>query len=143
MTIRMSNLERLTLAEMKEFVKTSRHVTWSAVDGKSVYGLLERVLKAQQYRRLSKGQKGIVRSFLAKVTTLSQSQLTRLIQRWMDTRRIERKPARRPNFPRRYTAADIAAESNSEVVRALAERLGWPEFLKRLDRPKLDLPALR
>ncbi len=108
MTIRMSNLERLTLAEMKEFVTTNRHVTWSAVDGESVYGLLERVLQAQRYRRLSKGQKGIVRRFLAKVTALSQSQLTRLILRWMDTRRIERKPARRPSFPRRYTGADIA-----------------------------------
>lgn len=52
-------------------------------------------VEAQQYRRLSKGQRGIVRSFLAKVTVLSQSQLTRLIRRWMDTRRIERKPTRR------------------------------------------------
>jgi hypothetical protein len=121
---------------MKEFVKTSRHVTWSAVDGKSVYGLLERVLKAQQYRRLSKGQKGIVRSFLAKVTTLSQSQLTRLIQRWMDTRRIERKPARRPNFPRRYTAADIASlaeidaaheDLSGPAVRHLCQR-AWTVF---------------
>jgi hypothetical protein len=32
MTIRMSNLEQLTLAEMEEFVATSRHVTWSAVE---------------------------------------------------------------------------------------------------------------
>ena len=57
MTIRMSNLERLTLAEMEEFVSSSRHVTWSAVEPGSVYRLIERVLKAQQYRRLSKGQR--------------------------------------------------------------------------------------
>ena len=76
--------------------------------GAAVYGLIERVLKAHQYRRLKKGQKGIVRSFLAKVTALSRAQVTRLIQRWIETRRIERKPAQRPNFPRRYTAADIA-----------------------------------
>lgn len=109
MTIRMSNLERLTLAEMEEFVTTSRHVTWSAVEPGSVYKLIERVLKAQQYRRLSKGQRGIVKRFLAKITALSRAQLTRLIQRWMDTRRIERKPARRPNFHRRYTDGDIAS----------------------------------
>jgi hypothetical protein len=36
MTIRMSNLEQLTLAEMEEFVATSRHVTWSAVEPGSV-----------------------------------------------------------------------------------------------------------
>lgn len=109
MTIRMSNLEQLTLSEMEEFVTSSRHVTWAAVEPESVYRLIERVLKAQQYRRLSKGDRGIVKRFLAKITALSRAQLTRLIQRWMDTRRIERKPARRPSFQRRYTAADIAS----------------------------------
>jgi hypothetical protein len=109
MTIRMSNLERLTLAEMEEFVATSRQVAWSAVEPGSGYKLIEGVLKAQQYRRLSKGQRGVVRRFLAKITALSRAQLTRLIRRWMDTRRIERKPARRPNFRRRYTDTDIAS----------------------------------
>src|SRR2546428_3868546 len=39
---------------------------------------------------------------------LSRAQLTRWIGRWMKARRVKRKPARRPRFPRRYTAADIA-----------------------------------
>ena len=136
MTIRMSNLEKLTLAEMAEFVTTSRHVTWSAVGPDSVYGLIERVLKAHQYRRLTKGQRGIVRRFLAKVTALSRAQLTRLIGRWMDTRRIERKPARRPNFRRRYTDADIASlaevdaaheDLSGPAVRHLCQR-AWEVF---------------
>jgi hypothetical protein len=42
MTIRMNNLERLTLVEMDEFVTTSRHVTSSAVEPGSVYRLVER-----------------------------------------------------------------------------------------------------
>jgi hypothetical protein len=33
--------------------------------------------------------------------------MTRLTQCWVETRWIERKPAQHPNFPRRYTAADI------------------------------------
>src|SRR5882672_61648 len=107
MAIRTSNLERLTLAEMEEFVATNRHVTWSAVGPEPVYGLIEGGLKAHQDRRLRKGQKGIVKRFLGKVTALSRAQLARLIQRWMDTRRIERKPARRSSFRRHYTAADI------------------------------------
>jgi hypothetical protein len=136
MTIRMSNLERLTLAEMEEFVTTSRQVTWSAVDPGSVYKLIERVLKAQQYRRLSKGQRGIVKRFLAKVTGLSRAQLTRLIQRWMETRRIERKPARRPSFHRHYTNADIASlaevdaaheDLSGPAVRHLCHR-AWAVF---------------
>lgn len=136
MTIRMRNLERLTLAEMKEFVATNRHVGWSAVERESVYGLVERVLKTQQYRRLSKGQKGIVRSFLAKVTAMSRAQMTRLIQRWVATRRVERKATQRPSFPRRYTAADIATlaeldaaheDLSGPAVRHLCRR-GWTVF---------------
>jgi hypothetical protein len=84
-------------------------VTWSAVEPGSGYKLIERVLKAQQYRRLGKGQRGIVRRFLAKITALSRAQLTRLIRRWMDTRRIERKSVQHPSFHRRYTDADIAS----------------------------------
>ena len=35
-------MERLTLAEMKEFVTTNRQVGWSVVERESVYGLIER-----------------------------------------------------------------------------------------------------
>jgi hypothetical protein len=136
MTIRMQNWERLTLADMKKFVAANRHLGWTAVEPEAVYGFIERVLKAQNYRRLSKGQKGIVRSFLAKVTDLSRAQLTRLIQRWMSHRRIERKPARRPSFPRRYTPADIASlaeldaaheDLSGPAVRHLCQR-AWTVF---------------
>ena len=136
MTIRMKNLERLSLAEMKEFVTTNRQVGWSAPERAAAYGLIERVLKAQHYGRLSKGQKGIVRRFLAKVTAVSRAQMTRLIQRWIETRRIERKPMQRPNFPRRYTAADIATlaevdaaheDLSGPAVRHLCQR-GWAVF---------------
>src|SRR5215470_5056313 len=136
MTIRMRNLERLTLAETKEFVTTNRHVNWSVPERAGVYELIERVLKAQQYRRLSKGQKGIVRTFLSKVTAISRAQMTRLIQRWMETRRIEKKPMQRPSFPRRYMAADIATlaevdaaheELSGPAVRHLCRR-GWEVF---------------
>lgn len=136
MTIRMKNLERLTLAEMKEFVTTSRQVDWSMPEQASVYELIERVLKLQQYRRLSKGQRGIVRRFLSKVTGVSRAQMTRLIRRWVETRRVERKPMQRPSFPRRYTAADIATlaevdaaheDLSGPAVRHLCRR-GWTVF---------------
>jgi hypothetical protein len=143
MTIRMKNLERLTLVEMKEFVAANRQVACSAEERESAYGLIERVLKGQQYRRLSKGQKGIVRRFLGKVTGISRAQLTRLIQRWVETRRIERKPAQHPHFPRRYTAADIVSlaevdaaheDLSGPAVRHLCQR-AWAVFGdKRFER---------
>lgn len=107
MTISMKNLEKLTLAEMEEFVDGSRKLTLSVEGEGAVYGFIEELLRAQQYRRLSKGQRGVVRRFLAKVSGLSRAQTTRLIARWNKTRQVRRRPARRPQFPRRYTTEDI------------------------------------
>ena len=104
----MENIEQLTLTEMKEFVTNNKHVNCTAVDKEAIYGFIERVLKEQKYRRLSKGQKGIVKRFLCKLTGVSRAQLTRLTARWMEHRKIERSPARRPSFPRHYTVTDIA-----------------------------------
>lgn len=131
MNIRMSNLERLTLAEMQEFVSNKGGAGCTAAEQETIYGFIERVLKQQQDRRLSKGQKGIVRRFLAKITGLSRAQLTRLIQRWMDTRRIERKPARRPSFHRHYTEAGIARLAE---VDAAHEDLSGPAVRRLLQR---------
>ena len=127
----MENLERLTLAEMQEFVANSRHVRCAPIDKDEGYEFMERVLKSQQYRRLSKGQKGVVRRFLMKVCGLSRAQVTRLIRRWMATRRIERKPARRPSFRTRYTAADIALLAE---VDAAHEDLSGPAVRHLLKR---------
>lgn len=85
MNIRMGNMERLTLAEMREFVFSNQRVELKALEPAAVYGFAERVLKQQRYGRLGKGQRGIVRGFLIWVTGLSRAQITRLIQRWMET----------------------------------------------------------
>jgi hypothetical protein len=104
----MENLEQLTLSEMEEFLKAHGRVRIGSAERSGGYRLVERVLRAQGYRRLKKGEKGTVRRFLAKVTAFSRAQLTRLIARWLKTRRVERKPARQPRFPVRYTSQDVA-----------------------------------
>ena len=127
----MQNLERLTLAEMKEFLQGSQKLTLSVKHKEAVYGFIEALLKAQQYRRLSKGQRGTVRRFLMKVTGLSRAQVTRLITRWMKTRHVRRRPAKRPRFPRRYTTADIVLLAE---VDAAHEDLSGPAVRHILQR---------
>src|SRR5260370_11504236 len=105
MNINMKKRDRLTLDQIREFVEGSRTIGFTAPMWEAVYEFIERVLKSQQYRRLSRGQKGIVRRFLVKMTGLSRAQLTRWIGRWMKTRRGQRQPVCRPRLPRRDTAA--------------------------------------
>src|SRR5260370_36910565 len=108
MNIIMQNIERLTLDQIREFVEGSRTIGFTAPMREAVYEFIERVLKSQQYCRLSRGEKGIVRRFLVKMTGLSRAQLTRWIRRWRKTRRVQRKLTCRPEFLKRYTAADVA-----------------------------------
>jgi hypothetical protein len=127
----MENLERLTLAEMRDFVEGNRGVQFRLEGGTAVYDFVERVLKAQLYRRLSKGPRGVIRRFLAKVTGLSRAQLTRLIRRWRRTRKVTGPPRYRACFPTRYTAADGALLA---AVDAAHEDLSGPAVRHILQR---------
>jgi len=131
MTIHMKNLERLSLADMEEFVRGSRKVTLSLEGQAAIYGFIEALLKAQQYRRLSRGQRGVVRRFLTKVSGLSRAQVTRLIAAWMRTRQVRRQPPQRPNFPRRYSSADVVLLAR---VDAAHEQLSGPATRHILER---------
>ena len=57
MNITMQNLERMSLAEMKEFVEGNRKVCFSTEAREEAYGFIEGTLKSQQYRKLNKGQR--------------------------------------------------------------------------------------
>jgi hypothetical protein len=127
----MDNLERLTLVEMEAFVKSNRGIKMGAAAEDSDYEFIERVLRAQGYGRLKKTAKGTIRRFLAKVTALSRAQVTRLIGRWHKTRRVEREPAQRPSFPRRYRPADAALLA---AVDAAHEDLSGPAVRHILQR---------
>jgi hypothetical protein len=127
----MKNLSRLSLAEMKEFVEGNRSVGFELARGQQAYPHVEEVLAFHEYPKLSKLQKGVVKAYLEKITGLSRAQLARLIQRWRRTRRVRRKPARRPRLRRRYTAADVAVLAEVDTVH---EELSGPAVKHLLER---------
>jgi hypothetical protein len=132
MNITMQNLERLSLAEMKEFVEGNRKVRLATETREETYGLVEATLHRQQYRKLSKGQKGVVRRFLVKVTGLSRAQMTRLVGCWMKQRCLPRQTAvKRRRFARRYTVEDIRLLAS---VDAAHEDLSGPGVRRILQR---------
>ena len=127
----MQNAERLTLAEMQGFVDGSGTVEFTAEGQEAMYGFMERVLRTQQYQRLSKPQKGTVRRFLGKITGLSRAQVTRLIGGWRRSRRVAARSPFRPRFPRRYNDQDIALLA---AVDAAHEDLSGPAIRRILQR---------
>ena len=61
MIVHMKNLERLTTAESKNFLASQETVQYAAAEKQGAYAVIEAMLKAQHFRRLKKGHKGIVR----------------------------------------------------------------------------------
>ncbi len=107
MQVTMQHAERLTLAELPEFLSASNNLSFAGTGRKQIYGLLEGVLRSQKYLGLSRKDKGIARRYLVKISGLSVAQITRLIARWRERGVIEPQASRRRRFPRRYTPADI------------------------------------
>jgi transposase InsO family protein len=131
MTIRMQELEGMTLEEMEEFVESNRKLRFEAADRQALYGLVERILKNQRYGKLRKGERGMVRRFLLRVSGLSRAQTARLIGQWIADRRVQVKEPIRRRFPTRYTAEDIVLLSQ---VDAAHEDLSGPAIRRILWR---------
>ena len=81
--------QRLTLAEMREFVASSSSLTFTGAERKEIYGLVERTLQAHEYLRLAKKNKGVVRRYLAKISGCSLAQITRLIRRYRQSGAVQ------------------------------------------------------
>ncbi len=85
----MQHAQRLTLGEMREFVASSGRLSFTGAERKQIYGLVERTLRAHEYLRLSKKDKGVVRRYLAKISGRSLAQITRLIRRYRQSGAVD------------------------------------------------------
>ncbi len=105
--IRMVRAEILSLEAMGRFLSASEEVRFEAADRQQLYQWVEQVLVGQQYASLGKPSRGLVRRYIAKMTGLSRSQVTRLIALYTASGRVRAAVYQRRRFPERYTRADI------------------------------------
>jgi transposase InsO family protein len=93
---------------MRAFLAASEPVEFAAQKREQIYRWVERTLREQDYPRLPRADKGLVRRYLGKMTGLSRAQVTRLIGSYRQKGAIQAQPYQRHRFAARYTAADIA-----------------------------------
>jgi hypothetical protein len=119
----MWNAESLSREQIREFLNSSRPIEFVARGRDEKYPWVAQVLEAQNYALLAKRERGVVRSYLEKVTGMSVSQMTRLIRSFLDNGAVKSAPYQRHRFRALYTPEDIALLA--EVDRA-HERLSGP-----------------
>jgi transposase InsO family protein len=127
----MEEARPMSLEEIQAFLEASEEIRFEGRNRKEVYCWVKQTLSRQQYQNQGKAQKGLLRSYLAKMTGLSRAQSTRLIGQYLAQGSIEEKTYRRRRFPSLYTRRDI--ELLAEVDEA-HETLSGPATQKILYR---------
>ena len=127
----MWNTESLSREQIREFLKSSQPSEFAGCGRDEKYAWVERVLRAQNYAGLSKGERGVVRAYVEKVTGMSVSQTTRLIRRFVEEGVVRIVPYQRHSFQARYTAEDIGLLAEVDRVH---ERLSGPATRRILQR---------
>jgi len=127
----MEDGERLSLEQIRGLVEASEEVRFHCQDRGELYEWVNGTLRQQDYGRLKRGGKGLVRRYVAKMTGLSRAQTARLIRCYQAGAEVKPQAYQRHRFAKRYTRADI------EVLAAVDEAhetLSGPATQKILQR---------
>ena len=99
----MEASEKLSLEEIRAFLKGSDEVRFAGRNREEVYGWVDQTLRQQRYEELKRSGRGFVRRYLTKMTGLSRAQITRLVRLYREGEEVKLRPYRRRRFPQRYT----------------------------------------
>lgn len=103
----MQQPEKLSLEQIRAFLAGAGPVEFAGEDRKQRYGWVEQTLRQHDYGRLGRAAKGLLRSYIAKMTGLSRAQVARLIGRYQAQGAVRAPVYQRRKFAARYTEADV------------------------------------
>jgi hypothetical protein len=112
----MNDEELRTLDQVKSFIAGSQTVKFRGLLACEKYAWIEEVLKRFRYLKLQKEGKGLIKSYLLKVTGYSRAQLTRLIRLYLQSGRIKPAKYQRHRFPQKYSAEDVALLAKTDEL---------------------------
>jgi hypothetical protein len=99
--ISMENGEKLSLEQIRALVEASGEVRFQSQDRGELYEWVNRTLLQQDYGRLKRSGKGLVRRYIAKMTRLSRAQAARLIRCYQGGGEVKPQAYQRHRFFRR------------------------------------------
>jgi hypothetical protein len=127
----MNDEQLQTLEQVKGFIEGNQKVEFKGLNAREKYHWIEEVLKRFRYPKLHKEGKGLIKSYLLKVTGYSRAQLTRLIGLYQQYGKIQPAQYQRHRFPQKYNAEDVALLAKTDELH------GWlsgPATKKILER---------
>lgn len=135
MIVRLETSQGLSLEQIRAFLQASDAVAFEARNREEVYGWVNRTLEQQQYTKLGRTCRGLIRQYVSKMTGLSRAQTTRLIGQYLRGEPVRMQASRRHRFQTRYRMADIELLA---AVDTAHEVLSGPATQKILQREFYD-----
>jgi transposase InsO family protein len=129
--ISMSDAEKLSQAQIQAFLKASQEVRFEGKHRAEVYGWITRTLRQQRYREQGKEMRGLLLRYVAKMTGLSRTQVTRLVAQYTQHSEVQEVHYQRHRFASHFTRGDI--ELLAQVDEA-HETLSGPATKRILER---------
>ena len=99
MTTNMDDTKITTLEQIAQVLKSSQGLVFKGVGRGQIYAWIEAVLKRLNYFELNRRGKGLVKTYVQRLSGLSRAQLTRLVMKFLLEGCIRPTRARRNKFP--------------------------------------------
>ena len=131
MVIDMNDEQLHTMAKLQVFLDGTVAVNFAMAD-KARYDFIARTVQRFGYGRLKRAEKGVVLCFLERVSGYSRQQLTRLVKRSCEHRRLaKRYRASRTSFVRTYTRADVLLLADTNTLHGTVSGLATKKLMER------------
>ncbi len=127
MMITMTNSKNPSLSELGDFLSRTPIIEFKSISKKDRNKWIQDVIMDYHYLKCSRKDKGVLRSYIMRMTGISKSQLTRLISNYKKQGSMKPKEYRRNKFEKVYTQKDI--ELLAELDNA-HERPSGPAIIK-------------
>ena len=102
----LTDARMMSIEELAAFLTSSDVLAFKGNSREETYSWIERTLCTYGYLSLPRSEKGLIRSYMQKITVMSASQLTWLIRQFRCTRQVRVHTYKRHCFPTKYTRED-------------------------------------
>jgi hypothetical protein len=127
----MNDEQLQTLEQVRSFIKGSQEVEFRGLNAREKYNWIEEVMKRFRYPKLHKEGKGLIKSYLVKVTGYSRAQLTRLIKRYQQSGKVQPAKYQRHRFPQKYGTEDVALLAKTDQLHGWLSGPATKKILQR------------
>lgn len=143
MTITMTNSKNLCLSAINDFLSKPLPVEFKSISRADRNEWIQKVIMDYRYLKCSRSDKGMLRKYIMRMTGISESQLTRLIEEYRRRGTLKPKEYERHKFERIYTKGDIellaeldnaheclAGPATINIIRSDYENFGRSEYVR-------------